>query len=503
MIVAFAKYKMLNNHTNFFDLTDPDIGDILILTKHVYFPLPNKQLTSPEDFSQIQYSDIEMDISLLSKERSRDGFSISDYFEELIENDTQYPVKKCICIVDSGKTRWAGFVSLPMEFDYSYANKKDGFILSLKVYDAMVEWKNGAETMVPAYFFQNNTSFVNYLANQIMNRFFLQFECLINLTEITGSPAILNKSLLVWALAGGNDNFTIYNLIKGLAMWGLVMRFEVPADYMTLLSNGRLYLTFRLMRRVEGSTAIIQMKDYYRTQLPKVDKGWVLLVNHRYDLRDTYFTQERTYDIVHGVLISESQTYNYDNYNFTAPPQGGPPDPCFILNSNVAAYQNKLTVFAGGGIVKQIELSEVKIVESEMFKLNLTTSAGQEYSLKFANSNIYLNWNATKRSNSRIAAHRLFCNTYMPEPHTWGIHDYVDVLNKLPQEELKVLLKNRGSVYGTTSIIKYEPDLFETFIVPYKGVNELHSIIRVRPDYNFKDTGSTGREAEYQTVRIG
>ncbi|KXK56243.1 MAG: hypothetical protein UZ05_CHB002000256 [Chlorobi bacterium OLB5] len=417
-------------------------------------------------------------------------------------------IKKCLCIIDSGKVKWAGFVNLPIKSDLSYANKIDGFKLTVIAYDAMVEWKKYAERLIPAYYFQDNTSFWDYLKNQLMNRFFMYFQNDIP-TNIGVQPIILNKSLFVWSRAGGNDNFTIYNIIRALAVWGLVYKFDVPSNYESLAWGGdRVPLTFRLMRRVNGKPAVMKPQDYYRTQLPKIDKNWVLLVNHRYNLSDTYFTNERTYDIVHGVLMNESITYNFDNYNFMPPAQGGPPNPCFILDSSEAAYQKILTVFQDGGIVKQIELEDVLIVEKDMFKLNLTSSAGQEYSLKFMNSRIYKDWSVTNRSNSRIAPHRIFCNQYIPEPNDYGIYDNCINLNSvLPAKELKVLLKNRGSVQGTTGILTSEPDLFDTFTVPYKGVNEVHSIISLDLDYNFSDGGdagnsSSGKKAEYQTVRI-
>ncbi len=508
MKVLFAKFRMAPNHTNYFDIVDPTPDDVLVLTKHVSFPRAKKQLTSPEDFSQIQYGDMEIVLGLLSREVSIDNKSISDFFDDFLNYDPSFPDIKMLCIVDSGRKRWAGFVNLPIKSDYSYANKTDGFKLTVIAYDAMIEWKKYAEKLVPAYYFQDNTSFWDYLRNQLMNRFFMYFQNDIP-TDIGVQPIILNKSLLVWARAGGNDNFTIYNIIKGLAVWGLVYKFEVPASYEGLALGGeRIPLTFRLMRRLNGNAAVMKPQDYYRTQLPKIDKNWVLLVNHRYDLTDTYFTNTRTYDIVHGVLINESVVYNFDNYNFTPPAQGGPPNPCFILDSSEAAYQKKLTVFQNG-IERQIELDDVKIVENDMFKLNMTNSSGQEYSLKFHNSRIYKDWSVTNRSNSRIAPHRLFCNQYIPEPNDFGIYDNcLNVNSVLPAKELKVLLKNRGSVQGITGILTSEPDLFDTFTVPYKGVNEVHSIISLELDYNFSDGGgdagnsSNGKKAEYQTTRI-
>lgn len=500
MKVLLAKYNMTLNHSNYFDITDPVPNDVLLITKHVRFPRVRKQLTSMQDFSQIQYGDVEIEFGLLNKETSKNNKTIRQFFDEFIQHDNNYPVKKMLVIVDSGMKKSAYFAVMPIEYDLSYANKTDGFKITLKAYDAVVEWKHYAEKQIPAYYFQNAT-FREYLQNQLMNRFFMNFQNDIP-ANIGIQPMILNKSLLVWARAGGNENFTIYNIIKGLAVWGLVYKFEVPDAYEAqAMANERVVLTFRLMRRQNGSTAVMRPEDYYRTQLPKIDKSWVLLVNHRYNITDTYLQPTRTYDIVHGVLISETITYNFDNYNFNPVIVGGPPDPCFILDSSVDVYTKKLTVFLGGGIVLQVELDDVMIVEKDMFNLNLTNSAGQEYSLKFANSRVYMHNILSQRSNSRIAPHRLFCNQYIPEPNDFGIYDNCINLNSvLPAQELKVMLKNRGSVKGITGIARSEPDLFDTFIVPYEGINEVHSIIMIDPDYNI-DT-ENGLKAEYQTARI-
>ncbi|KXK56244.1 MAG: hypothetical protein UZ05_CHB002000257 [Chlorobi bacterium OLB5] len=94
MKVLFAKYKMANNHSNYFDIVDPVPDDVLLITKHVRLPRVKKQLTSPEDFSQIQYGDVEIELGLLSKELSKNNKSISDFFDALIEYDPNYPDKK-------------------------------------------------------------------------------------------------------------------------------------------------------------------------------------------------------------------------------------------------------------------------------------------------------------------------------------------------------------------------------------------------------------------------
>lgn len=504
---------MLPNHSSYFDITDPNPGgDTLILTKILNFPRFRKQLTSMQDFSQLMYGDIEIEIGLLDNTKSQQGRTIREFFDDFLTEDPSYPDKKCLVIVDSGSQRWAGFVYLPIDYDLSYANKSDGFKVTVRAFDAMVEWKKYAETVLLPYHYQLNTSFRDFLKNQVMNYFFLDFQNDVDPTAITGANCILNRHLHAWCLNGGhNQNYTRYNLIKGLAVeWGLVYKFEVPESYEGIALGGdRVPLTFRLMRRTNGKQVTMQPKDYYRTQLPKIDKNYILLVNRKYNLSFSIEGDNVNAEIVHGLLIGKNVSYNLDSYNMYGQGRHGFPNTCFIMSANSSNnpnsfneyYANKIIVRENDVDVLKLNPKDVQIVENEMFTLNLQDAGGPEYSLKFGNSNIYKDYHTIQRRNSRITATRLFCS-FVEDSEPFGINDIMYQLNFIPLNELKVLLKNSGSIKGITSILNNEPDMFDWFIVPYEGVEEKHSIIRIDPNYNFND-GDNGLTAEYQTVRIG
>lgn len=509
MKTLFKVYHMLSNHPNYFDITDPDLGDTLVLTKHTRFPEVTKQLTSRSDFNQLQYGTIELEINLLNKEKSQQGKSVIDFFDSFFNDDTNIN-KKMLVILDSGKTRSAWFVYYPSTFDFSYANKSDGFKLTLMARDAICEWKELAETMLLPYHFQPNTSFRDFLKNQVMNFFYMYFQNDVDPTAITGADCILNRHLHAWCLNGGhNQNYTRYNLIKGLAVeWGLVYKFEVPVDYEGQALGGRVALTFRLMRRVNGNNAVMKPKDYYRTQLPRIDKNYILLVNRKYNLTFSIEGDNVNAEIVHGLLIGKNVSYNLDSYNMYGQGRHGFPNTCFIMSANSSNNPNSFNEYYANKIivrrddVDELELNpnEVLIVENEMFTLNLQGPGGPEYSLKFGNSNIYKDYHTIQRRNSRITATRLFCS-FVEDSEPFGINDIMYQLNFIPLNELKVYFKNTGSVKGRTVINRNEPDMFDTFIVPYKGVNEVHSIINIAPNYNIND-GENSMTAEYQTVRI-
>lgn len=502
---------MVDNHPNYFDITDPNLGDTLILTKHTRFPEVTKQLTSRSDFNQLQYGTIELEIGLLNKEKSRAGRSIIDFFDSFFNDDNSYPERKMLVILDSGKTRSAWFVYYPSTFDFSYARKSDGFKLTLMARDAMCEWKELAETMLLPYHFQPNTSFKDFLKNQVMNYFYMYFQNDVDPAAITGANCILNRWLHVWCLAGGqNQHYTRYNIIKGLAVeWGLVYKFEVPADYESQALGGRVALTFRLMRRVNGNTAVMKPQDYYRTQLPRIDKKYILLVNRKYNLSFSIDGDNVNAEIVHGLLIATNVTYNLDEYNMYGQGRHGFPNTCFIMSANSSNnpnsfneyYANKIIVRENDADVLKLNPNDVKIVENELFSLNLFDGVGLVYSIKFGNSNIYKDYPTIRRNNSRISATRLFCSSVEDNNPDFGVNDVMYLLNNLPKNELKVYFKNTGSVKGRTGILRNEPDMFDTFIVPYKGVNEVHSIISIAPNYNINDSDSS-MTAEYQTVRI-
>jgi hypothetical protein len=327
---------------------------------------------------------------------------------------------------------------------------------------------------------------------------------------IVNAICIVNKPLFAGILDGNNENFNIYNLIKGIALeWGLVYKFEVPEDYEQLVqSQGRVSLTFRLMRRVDGSGVPISPINYYRSQLPKINKTWILLVNRKYDLRThintTVFV---TQTIVHGILIGEYSDYNYDPYNLSLPII---PDPSFILkeiNENSAGksetefYKNKLTVWNHGAIL-QIPIEDVHIIENELFYLEASNNHYPFVNSKKFGVNAFIGSGASVRQNNQIAISRIFCSEFINElGEEPGLDDFMWKLNHIPRSELKVLLKNRGVVKGTTSIIANEPDMFDTFTVPYKGNDEIYSIISIEPNYNINDTNNS-LTAEYEAVRI-
>lgn len=515
MKILFTIYRMSQQHSNYFDMTDPSVGETLILDKFIDFPRCRKQLTSPMDFSQLQYDDIELEISLLDKKKSTGNKTITQFFEYFYSEDPSYPEKKCLVIVDSGKQKWVGFLHSENNFDFSYANKKDGFVLSLKAFGAMVEWKKYAETIAPGYWFQPNTTFKYFLKDRLMNpNFFMNFINDVDPAAIVGAPCILNVWLHTWCSVGGyNSNYTIYNIIKGLAVeWGLVFRFEVPADYEAqALSGNRVFLTFRLMRRTNGNRVTVKLKDYHRTTLPRCDKNYILLINRKCNISLNLNGDSVNAEIVHGILISKTTSYNIDAYNMYVQGRHGFPDNCIIMSANSRNNPDGFNEYYGGKIivrqndidVLKLNPNDVKIVENELFKLNLFGGGGggQTYSLKFQNERVYMDQPAIQRSNSCITATRLFCSSYV-DNNDVGIDDGMSDLNKLPEAELQVLFKNRPSMKGTISILKSEPDMFDNFIVPYKGVNEVHSIIRLDADYNLNH-GSDSMTAEYQTVMIG
>lgn len=518
MKLLFAKYTALISKSNYFDRAASLInGDSLIITKHVSFPRLRKQFTSPEDFSQLEYGDTQIELSLLNTELSRNGNTITEFFDEFAEYNSPDRVMKMLCIIDSGRRRWACFIAAPIKANYSYASGNESDILNIKGYDAIIEWKALASSLIPSLGtggVGDGNYFDEYMAGSIMSSSLFmgdtfEFQNDVDPTAITGVVCRVNKPLLAGIKEGGNTNFTIYNFVKDLAMsWGLVYKFEVPEGYEETSLTTRIKLTFRLMRRADGEAIQLSPTEHYRTQLPGINEQWVFLRNRTYTVRTNLGSTFVEADVAHGILINSDIVYNYDSYNMSE--ARTIPNKCFVLavrdidsqgTTEDQTYKDKLSV-VDGTVIKQIPLQNVKIVENELYNLEMSNNYQSFVNSKKFGSSVYTSSQAYVRQNNKIAAHRIFCSSYFnwdgTEP---GLDDIMYQLNVLPSAELKVLLRNRSSIEGTASIMVTEPDMSDTFIVPYNGVDELHSVIMVEPNYNLNE-GKDSLTAAFQTARI-
>lgn len=507
--IFFAKYKMLDNHTNYFDIVDPTYGDKLTITKQFETPRLSKQLSSPIDLSQIQYGDADILISTLNSERSEFGLSITEFFQELHDNSTR--VIKCLCIIDNDTARWAGFVYLPIDYNNTFYSS--GMTIKLKVFDAMVEWMNFAKGKVPENApLDSNTPFREYMSNYVMNDAWLDFRCeFIPWTRPgnTGIEAVFNTRLMLMLLAGGNKNFSTYTFVKGLCQeWGLVYRFEVPADYET--APDRVRLVFRIMERSEGKAFTLRVKgEIVRTQLPKITEPYVLLLNRRYTLTSHLSeTHDVVWDIGHGILINQDTAINTDQYPLYV--AGDEPANCFIFSIKDTygtkevydpAYKDLLTVQLNGAVTQRIPMADVKIIETEMYNIYTRSSFGlgdpvDEYmTFKFG---VYpSNWNnslANVVTDNKISVSRLFTETYYLYA-IYFMHDNTGQLNENRSAALRVLLKNNKMLKCEITLGFGEPDLFDYCDIEYEGNIERYSA-------NGLEIDSTQKSGELLSLKI-
>lgn len=519
MKILFFKYTTLTAKSNYFDRSSGlQAVDRLLITKHIKFSRMRKQLTSPEDFSQIQYGDTDVELSLLNTETSANGNTILQFFDDYVNYINASRSVGILCIIDSGRKRWACFINESGKANFSYADDNSSFIFNIKAYDAMTKWKALAETLIPNLGtggVGNGNYFDEYMMLAVMgstnfSQTTFAFQNDVDVTAITGAQCRINKPLLAGILEGGNESFTIYNLVKDLAVsWGLVYKFEVPEDYEAQAENGAIPLTFRLMRRTDGNAVTMKPLDHYRTYLPKAGSAWILLINRQYTVRthinSTVYVEA---DVAYGVLTNGVITYNYDSYNMNS--FRTIPNIAFVLsvrdiNSQGTiedpVYKDKITVM-NDAIALQIPINNVKVISSPMYNVEIANNYQSFVNSKKFGEDVFVDNQSAKRINNKVAAHRIFCSSYFnwdgTEP---GLDDIMYQLNVLPANELQVMLKSRGSIEGITSIMNTEPDLFDTFTVPYNGTNEVHSIISIEPNYNVND-GAQSMTAEYQTARI-
>lgn len=490
-----------SDNYNYFSITDPDYGDSLLITKNYELPRLRKQLTSKTDLNQMQYGDSEIYLSLLNNELSSQDNTITEFFTELHTPPGISRNIKCLCIIDSGITRWAGFVKLPVEYDLSFSD--DGNTLKVIAYDAMVEWMAIASTKLPENApLDTNVPFRQYLADYVMNKFFMYFTCNFS-PQVqpgnVGGEAVFNTRLMHMVLAGNNDNFNIYNFVKGICKeWGLVYKFEVPEDYTGY--GVRVPLTFRIMERSEGRAITPQFKDpYIRTQIPKIDKPYVLLLNRRYTLTSNITdTVSVVKDIGHGILVNKDNVIITDNFDYYV--AGDEPNNCFIYSvKDVDSggsiededYKGFLTVQQGGVIVNRIPLADIHTIDTEYFVIHTRSTINFApppvppsvyHTFKFG---IYpSNWNgslANVVTDNKITATRLFTGFYQLD-YTYYMADNTYYLNANRAGNLRLLIDNNDMVRFRCFIKNVEPDLFDTFTIEHNEATETYSVTGIEPD---------------------